>query len=350
MFVDIVKIVCIYLLIDNASSSLLSRIRNRHEYIPDADLEVIRSLDDKTYEDLMNEIPILRQVFKGSRRDGTSGAPHTHADSVAAKYLAAPTSATFEKTMTTATLPLTTEHSLLQTRTRPTRRTHWPPINYRVRESERGEQEDLGEYEMRAIDKFPHVFSCYWCGLNDTLLPNTTVCYEAFQSPQYRLYGLSRFFRAHCHFNDTRHSTQHRINRTYPHYFEFADDPGLKLMVIGPFMKGCFKRFVDVGTLYTARGCRGLYHPWRSYTRSFASHRLAKLEILTRGFDDRCVSSPEASLTPFSRDISLFVRYHVCVCSKPYCNLAALHHIVHVYHTILLLFCSRMYVLVYNLI
>ncbi|XP_013178338.1 PREDICTED: uncharacterized protein LOC106125610 isoform X2 [Papilio xuthus] len=192
MFVDIVKIVCIYLLIDNASSSLLSRIRNRHEYIPDADLEVIRSLDDKTYEDLMNEIPILRQVFK--------------------------------------------------------------------------------------------------------------------------------------------------------------DDPGLKLMVIGPFMKGCFKRFVDVGTLYTARGCRGLYHPWRSYTRSFASHRLAKLEILTRGFDDRCVSSPEASLTPFSRDISLFVRYHVCVCSKPYCNLAALHHIVHVYHTILLLFCSRMYVLVYNLI
>ncbi|XP_013141030.1 PREDICTED: uncharacterized protein LOC106105281 [Papilio polytes] len=219
MCVEIVKVICIYLLISNASSSLLSRIRNRHEYIPDTDLEVIRNLDDKTYEDLMQEIPILRQVFKDSRRDDWDAAPHTQADSVGARYLAAPTSASHDMTMSTATLPITAEHSLSHTRTRPaTQRTHWPRINHRIRgrHSQEEEQQQLAEFELRAIDKFPHVFSCYWCGLNDTLLPNTTVCYEAFQSPKYRLHGISRFFRAHCHFNDTRHSTQHRINPLTP--------------------------------------------------------------------------------------------------------------------------------------
>lgn len=52
----------------------------------------------------------------------------------------------------------------------------------------------------------------------------------------------------------------------------------------------------------------------------YASHRFRKLEFLLKGQDNACVMSPHASLTPFSRAISLYVRYHVCVCKGKYCN------------------------------
>lgn len=36
--------------------------------------------------------------------------------------------------------------------------------------------------------------------------------------------------------------------------------------------------------------------------------------------DEGCVVSPQAVLTPFARGVSLFARYHACVCQGKYCN------------------------------
>lgn len=71
--------------------------------------------------------------------------------------------------------------------------------------------------------------------------------------------------------------------------------------------------------VYTARGCRTAY-PYGG--GGFAAHRFRKLEMLLKGQQEACIVSPHASLTPFSRAVSLYVRYHVCVCKGKYCNKA----------------------------
>lgn len=83
------------------------------------------------------------------------------------------------------------------------------------------------------------------------------------------------------------------------------------------FQGGCFKRFLDFDSAYTERGCR-MMPPLKG--TSFAASRFSKLEYLLEGVSDGCVSSPMASLVPLSKSISLFLRFHVCVCSTRYCN------------------------------
>ncbi|CAB3226439.1 unnamed protein product [Arctia plantaginis] len=83
------------------------------------------------------------------------------------------------------------------------------------------------------------------------------------------------------------------------------------------FQGGCFKRFLDFDSAYTERGCR-MMPPLKG--TSFAASRFSKLEYLLEGVSDGCVTSPMASLVPLSRSISLYLRFHVCVCSTRYCN------------------------------
>ncbi|CAG4962856.1 unnamed protein product [Parnassius apollo] len=176
-------------------------------------------------------------------------------------------------------------------------------------------------------DVYPHVISCYWCGLNESLLPTSTMCHDMFDSDNGQLRSMSRFFRAKCHYYGyySPYYRQMMGHRYYPYFMLWTNDKGLKTHMFGNYIKGCFKRFVDVGPLYTSRGCRTFYESMRPYIRNFAGHRLSKLELVAKGFTDACVTSPLASLTPFSRSISLFVRYHVCVCSTDYCNTGCEH-------------------------
>lgn len=123
---------------------------------------------------------------------------------------------------------------------------------------------------------------CYYCGLGNNDL-NDFTCYNIFENI-IEAYKMVRY-RTKCT-GDT-------------------------------FLGGCYKRFLDVHSTYNERGCRRL-PPERG--KSFASNRFMKLEYMLYGVSDGCVSSPMATLIPFSRSVSLYVRFHVCVCSSKYCN------------------------------
>lgn len=83
------------------------------------------------------------------------------------------------------------------------------------------------------------------------------------------------------------------------------------------FIGGCFKRFLDIGHYYSERGCRQ-FPPAQG--RSFASSRYASIERMLLRTDEGCTVSPAATLVPFSRSVLLYARFHVCVCTKNYCN------------------------------
>ncbi|XP_045784577.1 uncharacterized protein LOC123880481 [Maniola jurtina] len=139
---------------------------------------------------------------------------------------------------------------------------------------------------------------CYRCGLNESGIPSA-YCYNSFEGSD-RSYGRKHLFEIKC-VRDER----------------VRED---KKIAYGPlYRKGCFKRFLDVGIVYNERGCRTIV-PTRG--KSYASKRFASMEYLLKDVNDGCVFSPHSSITPFSRTISLFARYHVCVCSQKYCNRA----------------------------
>lgn len=128
---------------------------------------------------------------------------------------------------------------------------------------------------------------CFTCGLNDTGL-SETLCYDVFASKY--------ITRSHNH-------QKNNLKTKCPEREHYKN--------------GCFKRFLDVGNYYYERGCR-TWPPTRGM--SYASKRLWKVELLLEKKNIGCQFSPMASLTPFSRAISLYVRYHVCVCQGKYCN------------------------------
>lgn len=145
-----------------------------------------------------------------------------------------------------------------------------------------------------------HWSSCYQCGLDEELLPISANCYNLFENTDYTKKRELKKHKIHCH------------------YSEVAGEEGKT--VYGPdYVGGCFKRFLDIGVIYNERGCR-TWPPTLGST--YASKRLARVEMLLEGKKDGCAVSPHASLTPFARGISLYARYHVCVCRTRYCNTA----------------------------
>lgn len=165
---------------------------------------------------------------------------------------------------------------------------------------------------------------CYRCGLNETKIP-MPYCYNIFTSSDHKLRSQRNRFKIKC----IKNSESKQIRNTY----------------YGPWFRGgCFKRFLDVGTEYTERGCR-TFKPTKG--KSFASKRFVKLESLLNEFEDGCVISPHASITPFSRAISLYARYHVCVCSQRYCNSCNKLHNLPIIQFMLQLM-SIFYILCYN--
>lgn len=147
------------------------------------------------------------------------------------------------------------------------------------------------------------VSQCYECGLRVTVqegIPVDSDCHNIFSSPSYE--DRSKI-------EKTKMSCFYRDNDTLLYNGR---------AVYGKFSGGCYKRFLDIGTLYTERGCRTVPYGVAGY--SIISPRFVRLQYLLDNTKNGCVISPFAVFTPFNRAVSLFVRYHVCVCEKDFCN------------------------------
>ncbi|XP_073960665.1 uncharacterized protein isoform X2 [Choristoneura fumiferana] len=139
---------------------------------------------------------------------------------------------------------------------------------------------------LRQQNKVPK-WLCYECGLNNKTLGDKW-CHDAFDSPDGRNYGMRRNFMKQC-------------------------QGGVNERLYG----SCFKRYIDVGSMYDERGCRQK-DPIKG--QSYASKRYIRMEKMLKNEMNKCVVSPYAILTPFSRAVYLFARFHVCVCKGKLCN------------------------------
>lgn len=139
---------------------------------------------------------------------------------------------------------------------------------------------------------------CYVCGLNFTGIPDP-ICHQVFSSGNMRYQKRKRKYKTHCYYHAEKWQSSRHV-------------------IYGPtFIGGCFYRTLDIGKTYDERGCR-TWPPDEGI--SFASRRFAYLERMLRVQTDGCMTSPFASLTPFSRGISLYARYKACVCIGNFCN------------------------------
>ncbi|XP_048002150.1 uncharacterized protein LOC125238763 isoform X2 [Leguminivora glycinivorella] len=141
------------------------------------------------------------------------------------------------------------------------------------------------------------VAKCFVCGMLQDGIPEADhVCADSF---------LSHSYRRHCKF----------LNREGWH---INGSGGFYMW--GRWTGGCSLRYVDISNVYHQRTCRSIGEP--ALGSHYVSRRMAKLEYALRKEKDACISSPTASLVPLSRGISLFSRFHACVCSENYCNRA----------------------------
>lgn len=165
----------------------------------------------------------------------------------------------------------------------------------------------------------PVVARCYYCNAFFSDIPLQRGCHSGFDSEDWRERTRARIHRTKCYYYDSYKVTGKIESYDWRGYI-YEKDRGLKRAYSGRFIGGCYKRFMDLGEVYTSRGCR--LGNWPLGDSHFANHRMVRLEILLKGKKEGCLSSPHASLTPFSRAISLYTRYHVCICQGRYCNKA----------------------------
>lgn len=117
------------------------------------------------------------------------------------------------------------------------------------------------------------VAKCYWCGMNTSGIPINPMCHDVFEGQDSRARRLTRYFRAHC-IRNVHHGWHARRKPLLIYssgiFNRYVTGPGLITEYYGWFTTGCFKRFLDVGTVYTQRGCRSWWprmnwSPWKSY-------------------------------------------------------------------------------------
>ncbi|CAH0599973.1 unnamed protein product [Chrysodeixis includens] len=156
------------------------------------------------------------------------------------------------------------------------------------------------------------VSKCFVCGLTETEIPRSAYCSDAFAGDFLPLVPIEPRARSKI--------------ATYRKYCRFLDvhnyvvNPSEARSIYGRFTGGCGVRWTDLTGIYTQRTCRNRYRPLMG--KHFASKRMAKLEMALVNVDDGCIISPMATLLPLSRGISLYARFHACVCSGNWCNKA----------------------------
>ncbi|XP_059058960.1 uncharacterized protein LOC131852301 [Achroia grisella] len=156
------------------------------------------------------------------------------------------------------------------------------------------------------------VAKCFVCGLDVTAVPQNAYCADAFAGDflplvpvDPRARGHIARYRKYCRYLD--------VNK----YITTDLEPR---SVFGRFTGGCSVRWVDLSGIYTQRTCRNRQHAVMG--KHYGSKRMAKLEMALKDVDNGCLISPMASLVPFSRGVSLYARFHACVCTGNWCNSA----------------------------
>ncbi|KAG6451549.1 flocculation protein FLO11 [Manduca sexta] len=156
------------------------------------------------------------------------------------------------------------------------------------------------------------VSKCFVCGMDTHGIPRNTYCADAFATDflplvpiDPRAKGHISRFRKYCRYLDVNN---YQRNRSDPR------------ALLGRWTGGCAVRWVDLSGVYTQRTCRNRFRPTTG--RHYGSKRMAKLELALANVDDGCVTSPMATLVPLSRGISLYARFHACVCTGNWCNRA----------------------------
>ncbi|CAH0597198.1 unnamed protein product [Chrysodeixis includens] len=170
------------------------------------------------------------------------------------------------------------------------------------------------------------VSKCFVCGLKTPGIPRGAQCSDAFAGDflpltpvDARAKGQIAKFRKYCRFLDVHN---------------YVENPSEVRSIYGRFTGGCAVRWTDLSGVYTQRTCRNRFQPVMG--RHFASKRMAKLELALVNVEDGCIITPMASLLALSRGISLYARFHACVCTGSWCNKAIRVQHWKVYWTMLL--------------
>ncbi|CAB3237383.1 unnamed protein product [Arctia plantaginis] len=162
------------------------------------------------------------------------------------------------------------------------------------------------------FDNTTVVAKCFVCGLTATHIPQDAYCGDAFAGDFLPLVPVDP--RARGHIARYRKYCRYLDSRTP---IEIPEHPRA---VYGRFSGGCSVRWTDLSGVYTQRTCRSKR---RAVTGNhFGSKRMAKLEMALNHLDNGCIISPMATLLPLSRGISLYARFHACVCTGAWCNQA----------------------------
>ncbi|XP_063835643.1 uncharacterized protein LOC135084832 [Ostrinia nubilalis] len=154
------------------------------------------------------------------------------------------------------------------------------------------------------------ISKCFVCGMGTPGIPRNAYCADAFAGDFLPLVPV-----------DPRAKGQ---IATYRKYCRYLDVPGMLInetqprSVFGRWTGGCSVRWIDLSGVYTQRACRNRRHA--TMGQHYVSKRMAKLEMALKNEDNGCIISPMSSLVPLSRGISLYARFHACVCTGSWCN------------------------------
>ncbi|XP_052757122.1 uncharacterized protein LOC116413729 [Galleria mellonella] len=160
------------------------------------------------------------------------------------------------------------------------------------------------------IENASIVAKCFVCGLEVPAVPQNAYCADAFAGDFLPLVPVDPKARGHI--------ARYRKYCRYLNVDKYVTSPLEPSSVFGRFTGGCSVRWVDLSGIYTQRTCRNRRHAVMG--KHFGSKRMAKLEMALKDVDNGCLISPMASLVPFSRGISLYARFHACVCTGNWCN------------------------------
>ncbi|XP_041983672.1 uncharacterized protein LOC121736505 [Aricia agestis] len=156
------------------------------------------------------------------------------------------------------------------------------------------------------------VAKCFVCGLEVRGVPAHAHCGDAFAGDFLPLVPVDP-------------TAKSKISR-FRKYCKYQNIPGFAYnssdtrSIFGRWTGGCAVRWVDLSGIYTQRTCRSRLAP--SVGQHYGSKRMAKLERALWMVDNGCIVSPMATLVPLSRGVSLYARFHACVCTGSWCNVA----------------------------
>lgn len=277
------------------SYHLMTRFKNPNEYVARDDFSVLDDFDETTLQYLLQELPDLKDYinkrksnFPYDETEFYNASDNAGLDQYYNEY-------EDKEEISNATLEeLDLEDSRAENQSSTTYApkmrfiTRWPQGKHALSPNVTTEANRtrkflsflswLSPYQGRRVAR------CYWCGLNATdRIPRNPICHDAFDSQDHRARTLARFFRAHCHFN-RYHGWAWRKKpwraTSYSAWNLYGN--GLIGAYYGRFLGGCFKRFLDVGSVYTQRGCRSWWprKSWHFFGTTarhdgytFAAHR-----------------------------------------------------------------------------